>query len=139
MRSISGRGFVVSSPPGFNLYRTWFENWRDARALIDARGGEFRVHVPALMVTAGRDVVLAPAQSAGMEQWVTLLERAHVERAGHFVQHECADEVNGILVRWLHSVHTPAATARARAVDWAAVMRGSAPTSDESATLVSKL
>jgi soluble epoxide hydrolase / lipid-phosphate phosphatase len=43
------------------------------------------IQVPALMVTAGKDDILLPSQSAHMEGFIARLSRQHIEDSGHFV------------------------------------------------------
>jgi soluble epoxide hydrolase/lipid-phosphate phosphatase len=90
--------------PGFNMYRTARLNWEDTTALVAARGGEFRVLTPALLISAGRDVILDKRLSEGMEAWVPRLERGEVPDAGHFLQAEYPAETNALLVPWLDRV-----------------------------------
>ena len=90
--------------PGFNMYRTARLNWEDTTALVAARGGEFRVHTPALLISAGRDVILDKRLSEGMEAWVPRLERGEVAQAGHFLQFEYPAETNALLVPWIDCV-----------------------------------
>lgn len=56
---------------------------------------------PALMVTAGRDVVLKPAMSLGMEEWCPQLRRMHVEGASHWVQVEKHEQVNEGIIKFI--------------------------------------
>lgn len=91
--------------------------------------------MPALMVTAGKDFVLLPALSKGMEDmvgesssrtnvrnlkwnksvWRTFfnqipnLTRGHIEECGHWTQMDKPAETNDILIGWLKEVHRKAA------------------------------
>src|ERR1700737_2635611 len=50
---------------------------------------------PALMCTAGKDRVLTPEMSYGMENWCTGgLTRKHIKEAGHWILQEQPEEVN---------------------------------------------
>uniref|UniRef100_A0A8D2ITK1 Epoxide hydrolase 2 n=1 Tax=Varanus komodoensis TaxID=61221 RepID=A0A8D2ITK1_VARKO len=49
-----------------NWYRNLRENWR-----WNATARDRKIHVPALMVTAGKDIVLHPKMSERMEEWVS--------------------------------------------------------------------
>mmetsp|Transcript_9704 Transcript_9704/g.18506 ORF Transcript_9704/g.18506 Transcript_9704/m.18506 type:complete len:328 (+) Transcript_9704:58-1041(+) len=71
------------------------------------------VQVPALMVTAGKDKVLSKKLTAGMEAWVPLLKRGHIEEAGHWILVEQPEQANSILSGWLQSLnssHAPASS-----------------------------
>ena len=78
-----------------NWYRNLHRNW------LDTAGTPDRVEVPALMVSAADDHFLPPSTTRGMEQTVPRLERALVERCGHWTQQERPDEVNALLAGWI--------------------------------------
>jgi soluble epoxide hydrolase/lipid-phosphate phosphatase len=59
---------------------------------------------PSLMVTTGRDPILKPQLSIGMEQWCLGLERAHIEQAGHWVLQEQPEKINQILLKWIKAL-----------------------------------
>ncbi len=84
---------------GFQSSLYWYctdeLNWRDDGELPKV------IKQPALMITCGKDRVLPPVMSAGMEDWVPLLERGHVEDAAHWVLTEQPEQVNQILLLWL--------------------------------------
>jgi len=84
---------------GLNWYRNSDANWRYGEAVADRS-----VTQPALMVTAGRDPVLTPDMTQGMERWVPNLTRAHIEACGHWTQQECPQQLNKILIDWLRSL-----------------------------------
>jgi soluble epoxide hydrolase/lipid-phosphate phosphatase len=84
---------------GLNWYRNHDANWEWSQQVKDRK-----VEQPALMVTAGKDAVLTPALSEGMEQWVPNLTRGHIEQCGHWTQQERPEELNTILVNWLTSL-----------------------------------
>ncbi len=81
---------------GLNWYRNHGRNWEWSGTLP-----EENINQPALMVTAGRDPVLLPAMSHGMEDWIPNLSRGHIEECGHWTQQEEPDELNKILLEWL--------------------------------------
>ncbi|XP_056226694.1 bifunctional epoxide hydrolase 2 [Seriola aureovittata] len=64
--------------------------------------------MPALMVTAGKDPVLLPALSKGMEDLILNLSRGHIEECGHWIQMERPAETNNILISWLQETHRKA-------------------------------
>ncbi|NXC20681.1 HYES hydrolase, partial [Corythaeola cristata] len=66
-----------------NWYRNMRPNWRWALSAKDRK-----IAMPALMVTAGKDVVLHPGMSKGMEEWIPQLRRGHLEECGHWTQME---------------------------------------------------
>ncbi|XP_026518957.2 bifunctional epoxide hydrolase 2-like [Terrapene carolina triunguis] len=66
-----------------NWYRNMRANWRWSLSAKDRK-----ILVPALMVTAGKDFVLHPNMSKGMEEWIPQLTRDHIEECGHWTQME---------------------------------------------------
>ena len=79
-----------------NWYRNDRRNWEWGEESKAARIG-----CPALMVTAGKDPVLTPRLSEGMERVIPQLQRGHIEQCGHWTQQERPDELNRILLDWL--------------------------------------
>ncbi|KAM8904988.1 bifunctional epoxide hydrolase 2 isoform 2-T2 [Spinachia spinachia] len=79
-----------------NWYRNGEENWRWMCARPPGK-----MLMPALMVTAGKDRVLLPAFSKGMEDMIPHLSRGHIEECGHWTQMERPAETNSILISWL--------------------------------------
>ncbi len=84
---------------GLNWYRNHGRNW-EWSAAVDGQD----ISQPALMVTAGKDGVLLPSMSEGMEEWIPNLSRGHIEECGHWTQQEEPDELNRILLDWLKSL-----------------------------------
>ncbi|XP_065538027.1 bifunctional epoxide hydrolase 2 isoform X2 [Lathamus discolor] len=82
-----------------NWYRNIGPNWRWALSAKDRK-----ITMPALMVTAGKDVVLHPSMSKGMEEWIPQLRREHIEECGHWTQMERPAVLNRILVEWLEGL-----------------------------------
>ncbi|NWI14974.1 HYES hydrolase, partial [Crypturellus soui] len=66
-----------------NWYRNMRPNWRWALLAKDRK-----ILMPALMITAGKDPVLHPGLSQGMEEWIPQLSRGHIEECGHWTQIE---------------------------------------------------
>lgn len=86
--------------PALNLYRNLDRNWETTADLDGAQ-----VTVPTAFITGSRDQVnlMLPAQV--MDGHVTDHRfTAYVEGAGHWVQQERPDEVNGLLLRFLRSL-----------------------------------
>lgn len=83
-----------------NWYRNVERNWR--WMCSRPRG---KILMPALMVTTGKDFVLLPAFSKGMENTIPNLKRGHIEECGHWTQMERPLELNQILIPWLKDVH----------------------------------
>jgi soluble epoxide hydrolase/lipid-phosphate phosphatase len=83
-----------------NWYRTREINYEDEKDIKDVN-----VHVPVLMITAGKDPVLTPAMSSKMEKFIKNLTREHVEYAAHWVHVEQPDQVNRALLSWLKKLH----------------------------------
>ena len=81
---------------GLNWYRNHVRNWEWSGTLA-----EERIEQPALMVTAGRDPVLLPEMSHGMEDWIPHLSRGHIEECAHWTQQEEPAALNRILLDWL--------------------------------------
>ena len=81
---------------GLNWYRNHGRNW-EWSAAVEGR----QIEQPALMVTAGKDPVLIPAMSHGMEDWIPNLSRGHIENCAHWTQQEEPEELNRILLEWL--------------------------------------
>ncbi|NWV46741.1 HYES hydrolase, partial [Daphoenositta chrysoptera] len=82
-----------------NWYRNVRANWSWALSARDRKIG-----IPALLVTAGKDPVLQPGLSKGMESWVPRLHREHIQECGHWTQMERPAEVNRILLEWLEKL-----------------------------------
>jgi len=86
---------------GLNFYKTSELNW------IDEENLPVNVNHRSLMVTAGKDSVLSPELTRGMENFIPNLRRAHIEESSHWVQHEQPDLLNSILSQWLSSLSQP--------------------------------
>ncbi|XP_074482978.1 bifunctional epoxide hydrolase 2-like isoform X1 [Sebastes fasciatus] len=86
-----------------NWYRNGDLNWR---WMCSRPTG--KLLMPALMVTTGKDQVLLPAFSKGMEDLIPNLSRGHIEECGHWTQMERPAETNGILISWLKETLTKA-------------------------------
>uniref|UniRef100_A0A8I6A4C3 Bifunctional epoxide hydrolase 2 n=1 Tax=Rattus norvegicus TaxID=10116 RepID=A0A8I6A4C3_RAT len=91
-----------------NWYRNTERNWKwNCKAL-----GR-KILVPALMVTAEKDIVLRPEMSKNMENWIPFLKRGHIEDCGHWTQIEKPAEVNQILIKWLKTeIQNPSVTSK---------------------------
>jgi len=86
---------------GLNYYRNLDRNWERT-----ADVAERRITAPALFATGERDPVRRFMPTAVMDGWVTDLRvDAVIEGAGHWVQQEAPDHVNGLLLAWLADVH----------------------------------
>jgi soluble epoxide hydrolase/lipid-phosphate phosphatase len=84
---------------GLNWYRNVPANWRWGEKIVGKK-----VLQPALMVTAGKDAVLTPDMTEGMEHWVPSLTRGHIEQCAHWTQQEEPEQLNQILLDWLRSL-----------------------------------
>ncbi|XP_056371768.1 bifunctional epoxide hydrolase 2 [Oenanthe melanoleuca] len=82
-----------------NWYRNLRANWKWALSARDRK-----ILIPALMVTAGKDPVLHPILSKGMESWIPQLHRENLQECGHWTQLERPAEVNRILLEWLEKL-----------------------------------
>ncbi|KAJ7988678.1 hypothetical protein DPEC_G00311720 [Dallia pectoralis] len=83
-----------------NWYRNTERNWKWMCSRPRAK-----LLMPALMVTAGKDLILLPAFSKGMENLIPNLTRGHIEECGHWTQMERPSELNAILISWLKDTH----------------------------------
>ncbi|XP_039732116.1 bifunctional epoxide hydrolase 2 [Pteropus medius] len=81
-----------------NWYRNIDRNWK-----WGCKGTKRKILIPALMVTAEKDIVLVPKMSKHMEDWIPHLKRGHIKDCGHFTQMEKPTELNRILVEWLET------------------------------------
>ncbi|KAM4772149.1 bifunctional epoxide hydrolase 2 [Rhinophrynus dorsalis] len=84
-----------------NWYRNMDRNWE-----WGVVAHNWKIQVPALMVTAEKDPVLLPIMTTGMEERIPHLTRGHIEDCGHWTQMERPAAVNEILIKWLGEVHT---------------------------------
>ncbi|XP_072188347.1 bifunctional epoxide hydrolase 2 isoform X2 [Excalfactoria chinensis] len=91
-----------------NWYRNMRPNWHWALSAKDRK-----ILMPALMVTAGKDVVLLPSMSKGMEEWIPQLHRGHLEACGHWTQMERPAALNRILMEWLEGLPQDGAVLKA--------------------------
>ncbi|KAM9327422.1 bifunctional epoxide hydrolase 2 isoform 2-T2 [Pholidichthys leucotaenia] len=87
-----------------NWYRNLDANWK----WMISRPAT-KVLMPTLMVTAGKDTILLPAFTKGMEDLMPNLSRGHIEESGHWTQMDQPEETNKILISWLKEVHQKAA------------------------------
>lgn len=85
---------------GFRGGVNWYRNI-DANAAAHPEVGTRPLSLPTLMICAEWDPALRPDMAAGMPSLCSDLEMHTVSRAGHWVQQEAPDEVNGLLVDWL--------------------------------------
>uniref|UniRef100_A0ABI7ZI24 AB hydrolase-1 domain-containing protein n=1 Tax=Felis catus TaxID=9685 RepID=A0ABI7ZI24_FELCA len=81
-----------------NWYRNVDVNWK-----WGCTGSGRKILIPALMVTAEKDVVLTPEMSKHMEDWIPYLKRGHIMDCGHWTQMEKPTELNRILIEWLET------------------------------------
>lgn len=91
-----------------NWYRNTERNWKWSCKALGRK-----ILVPALMVTAEKDIVLRPEMSKNMENWIPFLKRGHIEDCGHWTQIEKPAEVNQILIKWLKTeIQNPSVTSK---------------------------
>ena len=82
---------------GLNRYRNMDRDWEELPQLADAK-----ITQPALFITGEKDPVRGFAPADGMKALVPgLKELMVVPGAGHWVQQECAAEVNDALIKFL--------------------------------------
>jgi pimeloyl-ACP methyl ester carboxylesterase len=85
---------------GFRGPVNWYRNI-DSNDAEHHDVGRARLDVPALMLCAEWDVALPPKLAASMPDRCSDLEMHTISRAGHWVQQEYPEEVNGLLTDWL--------------------------------------
>ncbi|XP_074066095.1 bifunctional epoxide hydrolase 2 isoform X1 [Macrotis lagotis] len=85
---------------GFRGPLNWYRNL-DANWQWDCTAVGRKILIPALMVTADKDMVLLPQLSKHMEKWIPNLKRGNIENCGHWTQMERPRELNQILIEWL--------------------------------------
>lgn len=90
----------VFSRTGFRGGINWYRNI-DANVQRYPDVGKVSLEVPSLMICAEWDPALPPALAAGMPDKCSDLEMHTISGAGHWVQQECPDQVNTLLVDWL--------------------------------------
>lgn len=84
-----------------NWYRTRKINWEDEKRLEEEKGPEAHLlSMPVLYIGASEDVALPPILSMYMERVVGDMTRSEV-KATHWALWEAAEEVNGIVGKWL--------------------------------------
>ncbi|XP_016070351.1 PREDICTED: bifunctional epoxide hydrolase 2 [Miniopterus natalensis] len=81
-----------------NWYRNIDRNWK-----WGCKGTGRKILIPALMITAEKDLVLTPELSKHMEDWIPHLKRGHIKDCGHWTQIDKPTEVNQILLQWLET------------------------------------
>lgn len=84
---------------GFRGGINWYRNIDD-NALRYPSVGVQQLDLPTL-ICAEWDPALPPALAASMGQRCTDLEMHTIAKAGHWVQNECPEEVNDLIVDWL--------------------------------------
>jgi len=70
---------------------------------VDAPKGP-QLHVPSMMVTAGKDLILKPEMAAAMPMLIPGIRMEHIEDCAHWTQQERPAEVNALLLDFLKSV-----------------------------------
>lgn len=85
---------------GFGGGIDWYRNI-DANAAAHPEVGTMPLDLPTLMICAEWDPALPPALAADMGERCSDLEMHTIARAGHWVQQECPEEVDDLLVDWL--------------------------------------
>ncbi|CAJ1086877.1 bifunctional epoxide hydrolase 2 [Xyrichtys novacula] len=89
---------------GFRRPLNWYRNNEANQKWMCSRPAT-KPLMPTLMVTAGKDPVLLPAFTKGMEEVFPNLSRGHIEECGHWTQMDRPAETNNILIKWLKEAH----------------------------------
>ncbi|XP_051798076.1 bifunctional epoxide hydrolase 2 isoform X2 [Acanthochromis polyacanthus] len=92
---------------GFRRPLNWYRNREETWKWMCSRPFG-KLLMPALMVTAGKDRILLPQLSKGMEDLIPNLSRGHIEQCSHWTQVEKPAETNNILISWLKETHLKA-------------------------------
>jgi len=82
-----------------NYYRNVDRNW-ETTAYLEGR----QVTMPALMICAENDPILIPQSAEGMEKYIPDLTTRLVKNCGHWTQQEQPDEVNHLILEFLHGL-----------------------------------
>ena len=82
-----------------NWYRVHDQNFEWGKAVI----GKKVLH-PAFVVTAGKDPVMTPDLTSGMEELAPNLTRHHIEQCSHWTQLEHPALLNRMLIDWLNAL-----------------------------------
>jgi len=82
-----------------NYYRNFDRNWETTAHLTGRK-----VTMPALMICAENDSILTPQMTNGMERHVPNLTTRLVKNCGHWTQQERPDEVNRLIIEFLHDL-----------------------------------
>jgi len=82
-----------------NYYRNVDRNW-ETTAYLEGR----QVTMPALMICAENDPILIPQSAEGMEKYIPNLTTRLVKNCGHWTQQEQPDEVNHLILEFLHGL-----------------------------------
>jgi len=90
----------VFSRTGFRGGINWYRNL-DRNLEIRPAISTFDPGVPCLMITSEWDPALPPAFAENMPNQIADLEMSMIPRGGHWVQQECPDAVNAVLVEWI--------------------------------------
>lgn len=91
---------AVFERTGFRGGINWYRNI-DANAAAHPEVGTMQLSLPTLMICAEWDPALPPALAATMGDRCSDLEMHTIAKAGHWVQRECPEELNDLLVDWL--------------------------------------
>jgi len=86
---------------GLNWYRALRKDFEEAQ------GSNYVVDKPALLIWADDDWFFPAAAYDGLDAYLPQLEQHEIPDAGHWVQQEKPDEVNGHLTAWLKSNFGP--------------------------------
>lgn len=89
---------------GFRKPLNWYRNNEVNQKWMCSRPAT-KPTMPTLMLTAGKDIVLLPDLTKGMEEVFPNLSRGHIEECGHWTQMERPAETNRILIKWLKEAH----------------------------------
>lgn len=85
---------------GFRGGIDWYRNI-DANDAAHPEVGRATIDIPSLMICAEWDLALPPRFAERMPQRCSDLEMHTISRAGHWVQQEYPEELNGLMTDWL--------------------------------------
>ena len=65
------------------------------------------IELPTLMISAGMDPLWPPSTTACMAHFVPNCVFTTIEKAGHWIQQQCGDQVASIILDWLNEAEGP--------------------------------
>ncbi len=92
----------IFSATGFAGGINWYRAMGKSMEEIGKRNQTWEVNFPYLYIAADQDPIIRPGEDAGMEDYISDLERKTILDCGHFVMEDKPEELSEILVEWLN-------------------------------------